>query len=356
MKRRILYWRANGITRAKATTCGRPRTHTVRPYVYIMQMLSLASIIIFAAICILLITGCSSQQNKTKQNKSMTTMRIAAILPDDRGYWERVQSGFNSGAEGLDVDIKVSYSYPYFDIPQMTELIKAATAARVDAIIIQGTNDADYLNALKAASEKGILIAFVDADIAGFSQRLYVGTDNYSAGWFMAEKLIEMADGRTDVAVLMGGEGFLNLDSRLDGFRDGIAEDDNIRLLAVEQTNFDAVTIIEKYYGIVEENPTVNAIVCLDGTGGAAFGGALGPSDTSSLKILCFDMLTVTETAIKNGIIDGTIIQDPIEMGEKAIQELYKCFVGQQSLPVVAYTDISFITADDLEDTTDEDR
>ena len=281
-------------------------------------------------------------------------MRVAAIMPDEKGHWKRIKNGLISGSEGLDVDIRLLYPHTYYDIPQMTEMVKSATAARVDAIIVQGTNDPAYLDALKAASEKGILIAFVDTDAPGFSQRLYVGTDNYSAGRFVAEKLVEIADGQSDVAVLMGSEGFPNLDIRLDGFRDGIAKDDNIRLLAVERTNFDSLMIIEKYRNIIKENPTVNTIVCLDGTGGTALGSTIGQSSTSSIKIICFDMSTVIQTAIKNGIIDGSIVQSPVEMGEKTIQELYKCFTGQQSLPIAVYTDISFITADDLEGTNNE--
>lgn len=304
--------------------------------------------IILLAISSMLLAGCFSPQTMDNRNKSISTMRIAAILPSS--YWKVIQSALMSGAEGLDVDIKTSYPHTDFDIPQMTELIKAATAARVDAIIVQGIDDSRYLGALEAASEEGILVAFVDTDITWFSQHIYVGTDNYTAGRYMAEKLIERSSGEVNVAVLMGDEGFPNLDARLEGLRDGIAKNDYIHLLIVELTHFDFLETIEKYNDILKEEPSVNTIVCLDGIGAAAFSSVLGPSDTSSVKILCFDMSSGVKTAIKDGIIDGTIVQDLSGMGQKAVQELYQCFIGKQSLPVVIYTDITFIAAEQLED------
>jgi len=259
-----------------------------------------------------------------------------------------------SGAEGLDMDIKISYPDTAFSIPQMTELVKAVTAARVDAIIAQGNEDSEYISALNAASENGILIAFVDTDIDGFSKRLYVGTDNYAAGRFIAEKLIEIVDGITNVAVLMGANGFPSLDSRLEGLRDGIADNDTIRLLVVELTDFDAIKTIEKYRSIMNEKPDVNAIICLDGSGGAAIASEIGPSDPSAATILCFGYGLGVRRAIRNGIIAGTIVQSETEMGEKAVQALYECIKGQQPLPDVIYTDISFITSAELGDSVNE--
>ena len=299
----------------------------------------------------MILAGCSGQQGKESQHKSVATMRIAAILPIDSGYyWEGIKSGLMSGAEGLDVDIKVSCPDTGFDIHQMAGLVKAATAARVDAIVVQGADNAGYIDALKEASEKGILVACVDTDIAGFPRSLYVGTDNYGAGRLMAEKLAAMAGGQANVVALMGGEGFPNLDSRLEGFRDGIAEFDGIRLVDVKRTDFSVLATIEIFRDILEEEPAVDAIVSLDGSGGAAFASAIGPSGPSPVKILCFDMSQDVRMAIRNGIIDGTIVQSQVEMGEKTTQELHRYFIGQQSLPTAVYTDISFVTAAELED------
>ena len=320
------------------------------------QQRAFRAFILFAAACIgMLLAGCFGQIGSEGPNKSVATMRIAAVLPlGTSHYWEGIQSGLMSGAEGLDVDVKISVPKSPFDIPQMVELIKAATAARVDAIVAQGSDDPQYIEALRDASGEGILIAFVDTDITGFSEHLYVGTDNYGAGLFMAEKLVEATDGRTDVAVLLGGEGFPNLDLRLEGIRDGIAGKDGVRLAAVRRTNFDMLATIEIYRDILREEPSVDAIVCLDGSGGAAFSSAIGPSDASSMKIICFDMSKDVKKAIRDGVIHGAVVQSQVEMGEKAIQELHRCFTGDESLPGAVYTDIFFFTAAELEDQADE--
>ena len=314
-----------------------------------MRKILTSMIILLMAVGVLL-CGCSSPQSIKNQGKSVETMRIAAIIPSSNYYWDGVQSGLRSGAEDINADVKITCPRTIYSIPQMTEMIKAATAARVDAIVVQGSDDAGYIDALKSASDKGILIAFVDTDITGFSHRLYVGTDNYAAGRLMAEKLIEMGDGKTKVAVLMGDEGFPNLDSRFEGFCDGIADDGNISLIAVERTHFDILETIEKYRSVLQEEPTVNAIICLDGSGGAAFASAFGPSETPSARILCFDMSPVVREAIKGGIISGTITQSQIEMGEKTIRVLYEYYSRGQPMSDAVYTDISFVTAAELED------
>lgn len=311
-------------------------------------------IIISFMIVSIFFTACVLLRRRPDREHSMADMRITAILPYDKGYWEKIQLGLLSGIEGMNADIKVCCPDTDYSITEMTSLIKQAIASRVDAIIVQGANDSAYLDALKTASENGILVAFIDTDVPQFPQRIYVGTDNYSAGKFMAEKLIELTGGHSNTVVLMGGQDFPNLTSRLEGFLDSIAEYEAIHLVAIEQTNYDIITVINKYRDINEKDNTVDALICLDGTGGAALGSGLGQLCPSSMKILCFDTMNGTKKAIQNGVVDGTIAQDPVEMGKQILSELYRNFQNRQPLPSIIYTDISFITAADLEEETDE--
>lgn len=260
-------------------------------------------------------------------------MQITAILPYSVGYWEEIQDGLHAGAEKLDVDVKIVCPSEGYSIPDITQLIKRATAAQTDAIIIQGADDTAYLEALEKASQEGIQIAFIDADVPQFPNRIYVGTDNYSAGQLMAEKLAELTDGQANVVVFIGEKNLPNLSSRLEGFLDGIAKYKSIQLSSIEETNYNSIAIIEKYRDICSQDSTVDTIICLDGTGSSAFSGTIGLSAPTQMNLLCFDIIGNTETALKDGIIDAILCQSPAEMGEQAVIKLYQCFNGQCNSP-----------------------
>ena len=303
----------------------------------------------FFALCLL--AGCGTEKPGTTPESAPADwpLRISAILPhDDQGYWTTLGAGILERAGELEADAKIVTPQLNYNISQMIELIRQATAAQVDAIIVQGIEDPDYLRALEDASDAGVQVVMVDTNVAETFPHLYVGTDNYAAGVQLGRELIRETDGKAVVAVLTGAEGYPNLDARLRGLQDVIKEQPGIEIRRVEYDEYDSLTVMEKYNLILREDPDVDTIVCVEGTGGQTFGRLLTP-DTCPLKhLLGFDLSDETLMGLSSGLIDGSLVQQQKEMGRMAVEELVRYFDEGAYRSMTLYTPTVYVTAQDL--------
>lgn len=281
------------------------------------------------------------------QDYGADTMRISAILPhNDYGYWTFVADGMHEADKRLPVDVKVHLPDLNYNVALMTELIEQEIAAQVDALIVQGIEDPAYIAALEKAKAQGIRVVLIDTDLASFQADLYVGTNNYAAGMEMGKRLVEVTGGKANVAVMSGSPEYPNLEERIQGIRDAIADYPEIQILRVEYDQYDAMTVMEKYYLILRESPEINTLVAVEGTGGQT----LGQMATIGFEhVLVFDDTEETIQGLKKGIFDGIVGQQNYEMGMISVEELHKCFSTGDFTGEKIYTSVNWITPEDLE-------
>lgn len=300
-----------------------------------------------AVLMALLLISCEKSKEEP-YHKNTTTMRISAILPhNDFSYWSSVADGILEKADELPVDAKVYMPQLNYNIPQMTELIRQQTAAQVDAIIVQGIEDEEYLETLEKARKQGIQIVFVDTDIPEFADHLYVGTDNYQAGFEMGRRLIEVSGGCAKVAIISGAPEYPNLNLRIDGIRDAVAEEEEIQIQRVDYDYYDALTILELYHEISQESPDVDTLLCVEGTAAHTLGIA-GYRTQIFENLIGFDDSVEALAGVRSGLIDGLIVQQNREMGKICVEELYRWKETGAYSSNMILTGVSWLTAEDL--------
>lgn len=295
---------------------------------------------------LLFLSGCARTGNSP--DRGADTMRISAILPHhDYGYWTFVADGIRDAAQQLPVDVKIYTPDLNYNVELMTELILQQIAAQVDAIIVQGIDDPGYVAALEKARAEGICVVLVDTDLDSFAADLYVGTDNYDAGVQMGKRLVEVTGGHANVAILSGDLGYPNLEDRIRGIRDVAARNPDINLLRIEYNQYDAMTVMEKYYLILKENPEIDTLVAVEGTTGQT----LGQMSSSGFRhILVFDECEKSIMGLKNGVFDGIICQQNYRMGVICIEELYSRSSAGSFRQNKIYTSIDWLTTENLEE------
>lgn len=298
-----------------------------------------------------------SQLKNQDKNQDEVITRISAILPhSDDGYWSLIEEGIYAAKEknSRSIDVQVYIPQLNYNIGQMTELIKRQVAANVDAIVVQGNNDEGYINALLEAQKNGIQVILIDTDIDKLPEHLYIGTNNYEAGIHMGKMLIDISGGEAKVAVMTGEKNYSNLEERYSGLMETISSFPKIDVVCVEYNNYDGLTVIKKYTEIHENNPEVNVLVCLEGTGGQTIGTIFDEKRNEYMYTLTFDDNEHTRKGIKIGNIDGTLVQDTYQMGYQAIEEVvYYVENGNYSKNKI-YTEISWITASKIEEVSNE--
>lgn len=302
------------------------------------------------AICVFGLLGifaaCSSSPSQPQEGVKIP--RVSAILPhNDYGYWTTVAEGIEEEAENHPLSVKIYLPQLNYNVDQMTELIHQQIAAQVDALIVQGIEDADYRAALEEAKAQGIEVLLIDTELPGFDASLYVGTDNYDAGVQMGQRLIEVTGGEAVVAVLSGAPGYPNLEQRLAGLRDAVAASPGIEICAVEYDEYDALTVMEKYHEIKREHPEVDTLVCIEGTGAQTLGQL--EQEPAYDHILGFDYSDEGLEGLRSGVLDGLMVQQNRLMGQLCVRQIPLLRQKEDSEKVI-YTEVRWITAEDLDE------
>lgn len=299
---------------------------------------------LFAGLLAMALWGCSLQEREQLDHQQ--TMRISAVLPhNDYGYWTQVADGIRGGAEGLPIDVKVRLPDINYNVDLMTELIRQEIAAQVDALIVQGIEDEDYIAALEKAREHGIRVVLVDTDLEDFQADLYVGTDNYAAGVEMGKRILEVTGRNANVAILSGAPGYPNLEERIQGIQDTLLPYPQVQILRLEYDQYDAMTVMEKYYQILREDPQIDTLVGVEGTCGQTLGQM---NETHYSHTLVFDVGKETMDGLRNGMFDGVIGQQNYHMGEICTQQLYQHFTTGAFSDDKIYTDVTWITQENI--------
>ncbi len=294
-------------------------------------------------------------QEVVEEKVSIDKVRVSVILPhSDDGYWSNIEKGITDTAETYkdEMDVQIYIPQLNYNTGQMTELIKQQVAAQVDTIIVQGIDDSDYRKALIKAWRKGIQIIFVDTDLEGFPSHLYVGTDNYAAGVLLGEKLIEISGGAAKIAILSGASNYSNLQERCLGLYESTKAYSDINFVRLDYDNYDGLTVVNKYKKIHTENPEIDTLICIEGTGGQTLGTVFDEKQPEYAHILAFDDSELARQGIKNGVLDGVIAQATWEMGRKTIEETVRYEKTGTYSSNCIHTELRWVTLKEIEEET----
>lgn len=173
------------------------------------------------------------------------------------------------------------------------------------------------------ATEAGIPVVFVDADYPSCARAAFCGTGNVAAGVTGGKALAEMLGGKGKIAVLTS-PGSSNLEERLAGYQQVIAEYPDMEIVAIGDNNSDYTTSVTVASTLLQAHPDLDAFVCLDSTGGQGAATALKELDLDGkVKIIAMDKDAETLAAISEGSITATLAQNTALMPYYALQILY---------------------------------
>ncbi|PNR89492.1 LacI family transcriptional regulator [Petrotoga sp. 9T1HF07.CasAA.8.2] len=278
-------------------------------------------------------------------------------------YWFAVENGMKDAAEALGVQA-------IFDAPIETDA--AEQAQKIQSYIIRGVdgigispNDPEAIKfVIQQALNRDIPVITFDSDSPDSGRYVYLGTNNYNAGYISGELMGQLIDQykpdktTLNFAILTGGLAALNLNERIAGFKDAMEE-------YSQKTGKEIVYVADPFPA---EDDTAKAVQILtdvnkrypnlDGWFIANASAAYVPVDTmvnalggmekaESLLIVSFDTLPPQLELVKAGVWNGLVGQRPYDMGYLSLAILYnmsKLGVDKtlQLLPKVINEDGSF--------------
>jgi ribose transport system substrate-binding protein len=283
-----------------------------------------------------------------RPQEEMATYHLALIPQEiDNDYWRLVQKGAREAERKHEVTLE--YTGPnQTDIEEHIQYIEMAIASKVDGILTQGLNEAEFTPVINEAIEKGIPVITVDTDAPDSERITYIGTDNYHAGYLAGQALIEDTNGEAVVGIITGSLDASHMQLRVEGFTDAVENEPGIDIVAVEPSNITRIQAEERASKIIEEHPDITAFFgtsALDGIGIVEAVERAGLMD--DMYMIGFDTLPETIELIKEGKIDATVVQEPYEIGFLAVEKMVDVMNGGD-VDRYYYTDTRVIGREDV--------
>jgi ribose transport system substrate-binding protein len=285
-----------------------------------------------------LLSGCGDKKDDEK--KSFALVTTGAV-----GFWKICKKGGEDA--GAELGVQVETLMPDGSTEQRKAL-EDLLSKGVDGISVAAIDPENLGDILDEVAENALLIT-MDTDAPSSKRQVYIGLDNYEAGWMCGELVKEALPDGGEVILFIGRLEQDNAKRRRQGVIDclmdrekdssrfdppgEIVKGENYTVLATRTDEIDFVKAKENVEDELTKNPDVDAMVGLFAYNPPIILDVLkGRGDLGKVKIIGFDENEVTLQGIVDGQIHGTVVQDPYEYGNRSIKVLHALSKGDDSV------------------------
>jgi ribose transport system substrate-binding protein len=280
---------------------------------------------------VLLLTLALSACKKDTANAATPGKRLSiAVIPKGttHEFWKTVHAGALTAAKEADVDIVWKGPLKEDDLKAQIDVVQSFVAQGVSGIVLAPLSDKGLVGAVSGAKAAKIPVVVFDSDLKSDDPASFVATDNYAAGKLAADALAKKIDNKGNVVVLRYQEGSASTMNREKGFLDGIKAYPQIRVVSDNQ-----------YGGATTESASkvAESLLAAQKVGDGNVAGVFTPNESTTFGILLalrkgnhagkvkfvgFDSSEKLVGALKEGHIDGLVLQDPFKMGYLAVKSM----------------------------------
>lgn len=263
-------------------------------------------------------------------------------------YWNICADGIEKADEELGVHTQIIGPTDASTFTtEIANYMESAIASRPDAIMAYSGLEV-MAPLIEKANEQGIPFISIDSDAPETSRIAYIGTDPYNAGYKTGEAMAEFTGGKAKVAILCSSLSSEKEMKEVDAFKDAI-EGCDIEILTMEETNADLATGVVKMEALVSTYPEMTAVLGTSGYDVQAAAKVKKERGLDDLVLIGYDDMEETLNYIREGIINGVVVQDPYQMGYQGVY-LLKEYVENGSLEKENYdTGTILVTKDNVE-------
>lgn len=311
------------------------------------------------AFAALALTSCANSDSGTENSGSTTAdeeaYRIGYMIWNTSvPFYSNLISTAEATADELGVDLDIRSGNG--DLATQVSIVQQYVAEDFDMILITPSDPTGIVPAVKEANVAGIPVMAVNATAdtsTGAEIVTYVGVDDIEFGRKQGELLVEAVGENAKVGYVLGALGVSAQLQRQQGLEEVLADHPGIEIIAEQTANWDnaeALAVIQDMlsrFGVGE----IDAIV---GQGPEIVSGAIDATSSGrdDVVFIAGDYPADVRKAIIDGVLYGTVDQDPAPQGENAIRYAVDWLNGNtDAVPQPqALMDLPIITQDNVED------
>lgn len=238
--------------------------------------------------------------------------------------------------------VKVVEANANGDMATQTSQMEDLISQGVNAIIACPIDSEAIVTSEEKCVAAKIPVIYCDRGSKSGNYNSFIATDNVAMGALAADKIAEYLTAKNgsakgNVVEIQGLMGTSAAKDRGQGFNDQIAAKyPDIKIVASQAGDFDQEKSLNVMTNILQANPEIDAVYghnddCTLGAAKAieAAGKMVKTGEDGHIYIIGIDGIMDALTAIQEGKIDVTIAQDPVGMGQNAVDLAIKILDGE---------------------------
>ncbi len=264
-------------------------------------------------------------------------------------FWQTVKLGSDTAAKEL--GIRVTFEGPSDEtkIAEQINMVENAITKKADAILLAALDTEALIPVVQKANRMGIPVVMFDSNINSDIPLSFVATDNKAAGALAAEKLGMILGGKGKVGIVAHNAGTSTAQQRRDGFIQNMkARYPGIKLLKAVYSDGDHQKAMDKATDMMQANPDLAAIYATNE--GSAIGVATAveaKGKVGKVKVVGFDSSEAEIGFLKDGVVEGFVVQNPFNMGYLGVKALVDV-LNKKSIQSRIDTGATFVNIDNL--------
>lgn len=279
------------------------------------------------AACALLCV-CARRQSSPAAGKHL---RLAFVTNNASDYWTIARRGTEKAdqeLENVDVEFHIDSDG---SAAEQKRIVDDLLAKGFDGMAISPVDPSNQTQMIDDAARR-ILVITQDSDAPQSARACYIGTDNLAAGRQAGELVRAALPRGGKIMVFVGKADAQNARERLEGMKEAIAGA-RLEIIDVRTDEADPMRARSNAADTLERYPEVSALVGLWAYNGPAILGAVKDANkVGQVKIIAFDEQDETLAGVREGSIEGTVVQQPYQFGYQSVKMMARIIGGDRSM------------------------
>jgi ribose transport system substrate-binding protein len=301
------------------------------------------------------VTGCSRQSEPTGSSGSKITV---AVIPKGttHEFWQSIHAGANKAGKELGVDVIWRGPLREDDRDAQVSEVEGFISRGVSGIVLAPLDESALVGPVSDAMSRKIPVVIFDSGLKGDNYVSFVATDNTKGGRMAGERIASSIGNKGRVVLLRYAEGHDSTSRREQGFLDAIAAHPDIKVVSSNQyVGTDVEGAYKKAESILtgmknaDGSLNLDGIFCANESSTFAVMRVLQENGwAGTVKFVGFDASANLVKGLREGALDGLIVQDPVQMGYLGVKTMVTHLKGG-TVEKTIDTGVHLITRDTMD-------
>jgi ribose transport system substrate-binding protein len=278
---------------------------------------------------------------------SSSGKRRIAVIPKgtSHDFWKSVHFGAEQAGRETDSEILWQGTDDETDKEGQIKIVDNLIAREVAGICLAPIDRDALVPVAQRAKQRGVPVVIFDSGLSDHSGVVsYVATNNIQGGRMAGEHLAQLMGGAGGVILLRYQAGSESTEQREQGFLEVMGQHPQMRVLSESQrVNSDAIEALRIASPLLRSHAAdLGGVftVCEPNNKGMLQAlqqvrGADGQPMAGKVKFVAFDSGPEIIRGLEEGVVHGVILQDPVNMGYRAVKTMIDHLGGQEVPPRV---------------------